>query len=347
MDKYYKRKLVVCYVIFFLIFTPSCIGSKTEEPWTNQILETTIVPAALEPVIFTSTPSSVPTRTRTPFSTPTLFPQLSDTPVICTAAPTTEVDVYITDILDSPRRDWFAAIVRTFSNESLVDSNGNVEEIDKVIVQLRLIKRYIHSETIIEEFENPDSMDKLPKLIAWSPDSKKLFYSHEISFHDGCFPISYTNGKDLTFYDLGNGLSSQILDYGSCYWITLSNDTNWAAYLDNDDYITLLNLSTGLEKKTFVSESTEFIHKTLYHTADLVWSPDNRYLAYTFMNYICGNQEDVRHSIIIVSADTLVHRTLIDEDENCPRVVKWQEDGLLLLEDEKENYYTVDPQINK
>jgi hypothetical protein len=272
------------------------------------------------PPLFTETVK--PTITATPLQ----IPSLTETPF--------DVNVFIRQSVISPSGKWLALVMMT-----RVDNGTDNKDSFRLVVvnQQHLVER------MIEKIDVERLMGySIPWVLSWSENEEYLYYTHRFGGGDGCFGEDDFFGTDLYRFDLDSGETTQLAPQLG-YWLALSPDQTMVAFLTKSDTLKIRNIETGNEQEISIDEQQKHPNSILTHTSHLIWSPDGKELLLTLEVNVCAMEEDAKHSIIKVDAETLSQEALVLEDPNRPITLEWAQNGLVLVQDENNLYWWLNP----
>ncbi|NOH01946.1 MAG: hypothetical protein HND47_08245 [Chloroflexi bacterium] len=279
--------------------------------------------------------------TETPISTPILFTETTEPTITATPlqipSPTAlplDVNVFIEQSVVSPSGKWLALVTMT-----RVD-NG-IENSDRFI--LVVVNQQNFAEHIVEKRCSTRNGVLHSLVLAWSENEDYLYYTHRFGGGDGCFGEDDFFGTDLYRFNLDSGQSAQLTPKLG-YWLALSPDQTMVAFLTKTDTLKIRNIETGNEQEISIDEQTKkYPDSILTHASHLIWSPDSKELLLTLEVNVCVMEEDAKHSIIKVDAETLSQKVLVLEDPNRPITLEWANSGLVLVQDESSLYWWLNP----
>ncbi|MBP7688895.1 MAG: hypothetical protein KA765_13340 [Thermoflexales bacterium] len=178
--------------------------------------------------------------------------------------------------------------------------------------------------------------------LAWSRDSKHLYFTHREGGNDGCFGTDDFYGTDLLRFSLADAQATSLVPSVG-YWLALSPDESQLAYLNSDNLITtdlvVRNLVTGAERRTPVEER---VQQPDSRATNLIWSPDGKAILYTVKLAVCGNGPP-SHSIVRIEIDTLHRKVLIHEDARRFVTTKWDSSAKVTLQDKDGKQWWMNP----
>ncbi|HUM71921.1 MAG TPA: hypothetical protein PLK31_24095 [Chloroflexota bacterium] len=166
-----------------------------------------------------------------------------------------------------------------------------------------------------------------PNPVAWSGDGHFMYFTHS-GFGDGCGP--FVMGKDLYQLDLETGEVTEMVSKG--YWFALSPDGQRIVYLSRDRGVVIQDLSTGEEIESQLDISSVYEHIDF---SDLTWSPDNNALLVLGAIDLCVVPPCPtcnEYVIVLIDANTLEQRTIVEGDTSLRKIVKWSESNKVWLD---------------
>ena len=245
-----------------------------------------------------------------------------------------DVNIFIRQSIISPTGKWLALVMMTRVDHS----SGNSDSFRLVVVNQQNF-----AERIIEKIDVQRLMGySVPWVLAWSENEDYLYYTHRFGGGDGCFGDDDFLGTDLYRFNLDSGESIELAPKLG-YWLALSPDQSAVAYLTNDNKLRIRNIETGEEREASIEEQLKYPEPVLTHASNLIWSPDGKQLLLTLQVNVCVMEEDAKHSIIKVDAETLSQKVLILEDPNRLITLESAGNGLVLVQDENRLYWWLNP----
>ena len=292
--------------LIYVISLLVILTSCTSMPTQSPTIDITITPQP----IFTLTPE--PTNTPSPIGTP-------------------ETETVVFEESTSPDGLWGATIIRTIQGE-----NYNI--------RFTVSNNFNDQTWVIEnlDFKKPEPLVgyHYPYIFTWSDNGKYLYYSHLTTGGDGCYVPSRPGGFDLRRVDLLTGEDVVIQEEGGT-WLALSPDESKLAYVQGwDGNVTLLNIENQNEQIIPLPPITDVYG--LVDTTDYVfWSPDGNSFVYAFLWGDCGDYffSYIMHFDINAQKQTV----LINHDEHGYIPVEWKEQDKILLLDNEDNNWWLDP----
>lgn len=179
-----------------------------------------------------------------------------------------------------------------------------------------------------------------PQPVKWSLDGK-YFYFTNLPIVEGCKALP-TNGSDLQHVDLETGGVNEVIP-PIAYWISLSPDESWLAYIKQVDLeLWLRNVKSGEEKKIIIDPGIDF------DAGNLIWSPKGDMLTLTLAIQPCTGDPTESGiyakstSIIVIDPSTLKVSTVVKEDPRRLVTSAWNEDDQVELKDPQGNPWILD-----
>ena len=257
-----------------------------------------------------------------PTAQPTNTPSSTNTP---------EIKTHILDESVSPDGLWNAMIIRTIQGE-----NYNIK--------FTVLNNFGDQTWVIEnlDFKEPEPLVgyHYPYIFKWSDNGKYLYYSHLTTGGDGCYVPSRPGGFDLRRVDLLSGEDVVIQEEGGT-WLALSPDESKLAYVQGwDGNVTLLNIENQIEQIIPLPPITD-VYGLVDTTDYIFWSPDGNSFVYAFLWGDCG---DYFFSYIMhFDINTQKQTVLINHDEHGYIPVEWKEQDKILLLDNADNNWWLNP----
>lgn len=171
--------------------------------------------------------------------------------------------------------------------------------------------------TVIEKWSDFNLGFPFPKPLAWSSDEDTFYLTNTVT-PDGCGAFDYRSG--LARVDLNNGNVADLLPTSSSAWVSLSPDKTSLAYIGvGGRGLVLRDLQTGAEEELNIDPGKD------YQAGHILWSPNGGLLALTLVTNPCGDINELHSSILLVDAETLAVRFLLQEDPRFLITKEWTE----------------------
>jgi len=299
-----KWKLIT-YVFVFLVILASCVSTPAQSPLSNS----TDTPRAT----ITQSSIAVPTATSSPTSTH-------------------ETRIYIPEDSTSPNGEWRGIVTITTIGEDINIlfelSNSNSGQVWQV------------ENKDFKEPENPMDGYLYPYIFKWSDNDNSLYYSHLTTGGDGCYIPSEPGGYGFRKFNLSTGQDTLILEKRGT-WLALSPDETKLAYIqDWDGNVTLLDTESQAEQIIPLPPITD-VDGLVDTTDHILWSPDGNSFVYAFLWGDCGDY--FISYILYFDINTQKQSVLINHDEHGYIPVEWNEQDRILLLDNEDNNWWLDP----
>ena len=307
-----KSKTVVVALLIAIVLV-SCQTATT--PHAN-LTETPISTLAL------LTETAVPTQA----ATSSQIPSPTESPL--------DVNVFIRQSSISPSGKWQALVMMTRADNGISHKDS---------FMLVVVNQQNFAESVVEKIDVQRLMGySIPWTLAWSENEDFLYYTHRFGGGDGCFSDDNFYGTDLFRFDLENEEAVQLAPKLG-YWLALSPNQTLIAYLTNTNTLEIRNIETGEEVETPIEENKKYSEPTLTYLSNLIWSPNGKELLLTLEINVCAMEEDGKNSIIKIDAETLSQKVLVVEDYKRPKTLEWNNDGMVLVQDENRVYWRLNP----
>ena len=197
---------------------------------------------------------------------------------------------------------------------------------------------------IIDERQEIGLGFPVPAPLKWSEDGQHFYFSHRV-VPDGC--SVFKTFSDLQRVNLQDGNVEELLPQtGRALALAMSPDESMVAYpVYGDRGLVVRDLSTGAERDIPIDPGEDF------QAGNIVWSPDDESLALTLAIHPCSGNYPSKTvsaestSIVLVNAQTLAQKVLIQEDPRLLVTVEWKELNRIVITDGAENsllYLNVD-----
>ena len=293
------------YVTVVLVIVTSCVNSPTQSPLN--------IPADTRRRTTTETYTTVPSVT----------PSLTNTP---------ETKLYIPEDSTSPNGEWRGVVTITTIGE---DINILFELSNTASGQVWQIEN-----KDIKKPENPMDGYLYPYVFKWPDNDNFLYYSHLTTGGDGCYIPSKPGGYDLRKINLSTGEETLILDKRGT-WLALSPDETKLAYVQGwDGNVTLLDIKSQTEQMIPLPSITN-VDGAVDTTDYVLWSPDGNSFIYAFLWGDCGWY--LFSYVMYFDVNTQKQTVLINHDQHGYIPVEWNEQGKILLLDNEDNNWWLDP----
>lgn len=351
MEAYWSVRIYL--LILILVFLAGCKEKQRPDPSpapegeTKNAVTATRYPTTT-PWLF---PTPKPSNTAN-FQLLTLAAEVVDAEPTMTATPTVkptaapapippDVQFWVEESFESPSKEWLATILIMQVQE------GGEESEERPAYDLKSSTLYVTGrgykrDWVVEKIDIENFMGyTLAWPLAWSQDEKILYYTHRFGGGDGCFGQEDFYGTDLFEFDLESGESTQILPKVG-YWVALSPDQTMFSALDREGLV-IYEMETGGQQRISFDTIDGYNGGTVFHRSDLIWSPDSRSIAYTLSIDICNGPNDAKSSVVLFDVSSMESLILIENDEHCYTTVEWLDNGLILLQDENQQNWEIDP----
>ena len=197
---------------------------------------------------------------------------------------------------------------------------------------------------IIDERQEIGLGFPVPAPLKWSEDGQHFYFSHRV-VPDGC--SVFKTFSDLQRVNLQDGKVEELLPQtGRAQALAMSPDESMVEYpVYGDRGLVVRDLSTGAERDIPIDPGEDF------QAGNIVWSPDDESLALTLAIHPCSGNYPLKTvsaestSIVLVNAQTLAQKVLIQEDPRLLVTVEWKELNRIVITDGAENsllYLNVD-----
>jgi TolB protein len=170
-----------------------------------------------------------------------------------------------------------------------------------------------------------------PSQFRWSPDGRFLYYyGHAASRAGECDPLG--NNTEPYRLDLQSGeITPLIRDLpGPLEEFAISPSAHTLAYFDPDPSamrLVLHDLETGQDRRL----GFETLSTGEWVVGDIVWSPDERALAFPVLIAPCNQLEDRSLSVVVVDVAGMAARTLLAEQRGLLSQLEWADSQILLV----------------
>jgi hypothetical protein len=195
--------------------------------------------------------------------------------------------------------------------------------------------------TIVDEWQEIGLGFPIPSPLKWSQDGKHFYFTHRAN-PDGCSAFPFIT--DLQQVNLENGNVQNLLP-SSAAAVAVSPDDSQAAYtyysyfsIQPELRLAVRNLTTGKEQETKIDPGKVF------NAGNLMWAPDGKSLVLTLAINPCAGEYDLSKTvwaesttILLVDAETLQQKILIEEDPRLFITMEWNELTTITITDGAEN----------
>ena len=182
---------------------------------------------------------------------------------------------------------------------------------------------------------NVESADGGMRVAHWSNDSRYAYFHTSLGGDGGeCFYEGYDTGVGLFRLDLQTGQTTEILPLNDnlvWYGFSFSPTDKWFVYGIETVDLVIFNITTG--ESINVANKEEFSQGGGY-----IWSPDGSQFVYSTLKYVPNNVDRESYTLRLVDAQTGSERILLEAKTNCYLARKWNENNILLIEYDDENY---------
>jgi hypothetical protein len=180
---------------------------------------------------------------------------------------------------------------------------------------------------VVDEWRESGLGSTTPRPFHWSNDGRYFYYTN-LGIPDGC-PAFFYNGNDLYRVDLRDGITVQIIP-SSGAWLSISPDETTLAYVGYvSSGLILHDLDTGEERESSIDPSINYI------AGHILWSPNSTALVLTLALKPdpCSERWAESTSILLVDADTLGVKILIEADARLFITDEWPKPEVIVLKD--------------
>jgi len=176
---------------------------------------------------------------------------------------------------------------------------------------------------VLERWDELNLGFPYPEPLEWSSNEDFFYFTNKV-IPDGCPAFHFLSGLFRT--NLGDGTVGELLAANASSWVALSPDQSIVAYAGvGGRGLVFRDLEKGEEKEISIDPGKD------YQAGYILWSPDGKFVVLTLAINRCAGNHGESSSILLVDAETLQTRLLLQEDPRLFITWDWSEPGTITL----------------